>query len=885
MAEENKVSGKAGLDTTAFKTGTAEMRRELRLLDSGFRASAAELGDWSQSATGLESRIKTLNSSIDIQQKVVAATRAEFERIKKEQGENSRAAQEMEIKLNKENQTLGKMKLELQETTVALKEVKASSDDTSHSISILSAVTLVAQGALAGLTGIAKGLWTELKVIAVVIKGELATAFAVLKVGVGSMVALGAAALGAGVLITGLTFHAATAADQLGELSDKTGITVQRLQELGYIGKITGTDLESVTGANAKMIRSMNLAAQQIETFGKKVDKARDSGKSLDNLEMKGAAEAYTRLGIHVTDATGKLRNSNVVFAEVLDALNKIRNPTERDALAMQIFGKSAQELNPLIKLGAAGLAKLTEEAHKNGAVVDTETVTALGNLNDQLDALKSGLSGVGTTILGAFAPFYSGVLTAATGFLQDFLDLVRESHGDLNKLIGSLGDLSNTIILNIGEFLPQLLKFGLTLIQTLAQSIFSALPDLLKIATQIIGQLGDFILQSLPGLGKAATQIIPSLVKTVLSGAANLVYLGAQILQTLIESLSTTLPGLLPKLQQSGLDIISSILGSIQNAFPNFSKFAVQLVHTLIDFLRINLTQLVTIGIPLISQLIQGILPELPRLVDAALKILVALADAITKELPVLTPVIVDVILQIIQVLADNLGLITNAALMLIQALVQGLIVALPYLLRAAPQIISTILRVIRDELPLVASVAAQILESLSLGIFQNLGLIVFAAFQIIKAIFETLSPRTFYNIGRGILDGIFKGIRDNYASFISGISVLMAQMVSTIQNVLHMHSSSGVGIDIGANFIGSIGMGGLQALDQVKKQFASVSKGLSVSASLALAPGVAGNAGGTTNNNTNSQSFVININATVNKDQDWAFVAQQVKNRIIQR
>src|SRR5690349_450049 len=126
---DEKVSGKVGLDPSEFKNGIAQMNRDLRVLESGFRASAASLGDWSDSATGLELRIKSLNSQMDVQQKKVAATRAEYERIKAEKGETSRAAQDLEIKLNKETETLGKMQAELNQDTEALNEMTQGEEE------------------------------------------------------------------------------------------------------------------------------------------------------------------------------------------------------------------------------------------------------------------------------------------------------------------------------------------------------------------------------------------------------------------------------------------------------------------------------------------------------------------------------------------------------------------------------------------------------------------------------------------------------------------------------------------------------------------------------------------------------------------------------------
>ena len=50
-------------------------------------------------------------------------------------------------------------------------------------------------------------------------------------------------------------------------------------------------------------------------------------------------SRSHRQLGISVTDASGNLRDSETVYWETIDALGKVSNETERDALAMRIFG------------------------------------------------------------------------------------------------------------------------------------------------------------------------------------------------------------------------------------------------------------------------------------------------------------------------------------------------------------------------------------------------------------------------------------------------------------------------------------------------------------------------------------------------------------------
>lgn len=103
----------------------------------------------------------------------------------------------------------------------------------------------------------------------------------------------------------------------------------------------------------------------------------------------KLSVEAYEKLGVQVTNTDGTLRDSDTVYWEVIDALGKIENETERDALAMQILGKSAQELNPLIEAGAERMNELGEQAQAAGYVISDDMLAQYGALDDQLQYLS----------------------------------------------------------------------------------------------------------------------------------------------------------------------------------------------------------------------------------------------------------------------------------------------------------------------------------------------------------------------------------------------------------------------------------------------------------------------------------------------------------------
>lgn len=217
-------------------------------------------------------------------------------------------------------------------------------------------------------------------------------------------------------------------ADEIQRQSDITGLSAERIQELSYAGNQLGVDIDTVTGAQAKLTKSM-AGATDI---------------------TKGTGLAFKTLGINVRDsATGELRNSNDVMAEAFSALSQVGNETERDALAMQIFGKSAMQLNPLIKSGKDGLKELTDEAKSNGAVMSNEAVAGLDNFGDTLDGIK-------TSIMSAFG-----------NALQDLLPKIQEllKSIDTDKLQSALGKIA-TVLFDVLNFI---LSNGKTIITIVA--------------------------------------------------------------------------------------------------------------------------------------------------------------------------------------------------------------------------------------------------------------------------------------------------------------------------------------------------------------------------------------------------------------------------------
>lgn len=194
-----------------------------------------------------------------------------------------------------------------------------------------------------------------------------------------------------------LAIGASQLSDDLQTQAQKTGLSTDALQEYAYMAELVDTDVETITGSMAKLTKSMASAKG-------------GTGKT---------AEAFKKLGVRIYTATGELRDNQDVFNDVIDALGGIQNETERDATAMELFGKSAQELNPLIKAGSDNLEKYAQEAHDVGYVMDRDMIKKNVEASDAMARMNKAIEGAKNEIGTALAPVIKDAAEGLTNFLQ----------------------------------------------------------------------------------------------------------------------------------------------------------------------------------------------------------------------------------------------------------------------------------------------------------------------------------------------------------------------------------------------------------------------------------------------------------------------------------
>lgn len=220
------------------------------------------------------------------------------------------------------------------------------------------------------------------------------------KVGASFAVVGGAITAALGVAVKSL----ANAADVADDTAKRTGLTVEAVQELGYVAKMTGSNLATVEVALRTMQKGLT-----------------DSG-----TESVAFTSALETLGLSLAEL--RAMNPQAQFDALSQAIAGVADPSQRAGLAMTVFGRAGTALLPMLAEGADGIAKLKDEAHKYGYVMSQEVAEAGSNFNDNLDRLKGSLGGLAQQVVAGLLPTLNSLVKCAADVVAGIKEWINNN-------------------------------------------------------------------------------------------------------------------------------------------------------------------------------------------------------------------------------------------------------------------------------------------------------------------------------------------------------------------------------------------------------------------------------------------------------------------------
>jgi len=276
-----------------------------------------------------------------------------------------------------------------------------------------------------------------------------------------AMAALGTAAVG-GLAVFGK--RAIDAADNLNDLSQRTGVGVESLSKFGAAAEDSGSNMEEVAKAMGKLSKGI-------------VDPASKT------------SEALKAIGINSRDAQGKIRGVDQIMLDLADKFSRMPDGAQKTALAMELFGKSGMNLIPMLNGGRTALDQYA-------ATIDTQMAQAADKFNDALNAVARSLAGPFNQAITALLPTITQFAQTIAGLAQWFSGLPTP----MQNIIGTLAALTAAFIV-LAPAISALISV-LTIAGPLITGIGAAIVGIPAVIAGWAGAIGPLI-GALGGLGQ----------------------------------------------------------------------------------------------------------------------------------------------------------------------------------------------------------------------------------------------------------------------------------------------------------------------------------------------------------------------------------------------
>ncbi|MBR6619397.1 MAG: hypothetical protein IKK85_03545 [Clostridia bacterium] len=533
-----------------FKKAIASVNKDLNVLSSEMKLSTATFGDNNESMTALTAKAGILNEQMEQQTKKVETLREAVQTMKDTYGENSDKVKEWQFKLNNAETQLLKTKDAIEKNQEAIEELGKKEK----------AIDKIKDGFTDLKDKVGKA-HDKLEPTRDKLKKVASVSFKGLAAGVtgatAAVTALNAGAIKAAQTVFELAETTAETGKEILVMSERTGLSTKAYQEWDYIAKQAGTTMDTLQGGITDLAEKMD-------------DAAKGEGE---------AAEIFAKLGVKVTDSTGKLKNQEKVFEETITALQGVRNETERQALATKLMSTTGEELLPLLNGEIGSIKELKEAVSEYGLIMSDEAINASVNFSNSLDTLKSTSTAFKDNLVNELLPGATETMDGITMLITGKEGASEKINDGIDSMMGKLNTIIPTILSKVDE----------------------AVEPIGEGAVKLIGSLADGLLNNSDKIANTAGNLIKTLSGTLVNEEN------------------------LDKLINSGVDLVVELGGGLLKQSPTIIDAAFTLIDKLLDALEDdeNMDALSEAAVDIVLQLGSGLIGSTPQLIKVALELI----------------------------------------------------------------------------------------------------------------------------------------------------------------------------------------------------------------------------------------------------------------------
>jgi hypothetical protein len=183
--------------------------------------------------------------------------------------------------------------------------------------------------------------------------------------------------------IAGFIQDTIEATARIKDQSEALGISTEAYQALNYAAAATGTSQETFESSVGRLTKTIGLAVEG----------------------NKQAVSVFNQLGVATRTSSGEVRSTESVLTDVATALAKIPSAAERARIEVELFGKSGQQMDSMMREGGAGLEALAAQAQDLGLVFDKEMIEKAAQAEGAIRILKMQWDAFAELAIGKLTP------------------------------------------------------------------------------------------------------------------------------------------------------------------------------------------------------------------------------------------------------------------------------------------------------------------------------------------------------------------------------------------------------------------------------------------------------------------------------------------------
>ena len=401
-----------------------------------------------------------------------------------------------------------------------------------------------------------------------------------LKVAGKAMAALYTGTVAVASAIAKVTLNSVKYGDEIGKESQKLNMSIAGYQKWSTMLEMAGTSID---------VMSMGM-----KTFTGILDEA-SNGNATALLTLQKLGLGYEDFaGLSVEDSLKK----------VVEQFQTMEQGVEKTQLAVDLFGRSGQELLPLLNQEVGSIDELFKSYEELGLILSDDVISASEDLDDQLSLLKKSFKVAAVNIGTVFMPAISKVVAG-------LLDLARGSAGAGETLKTGIINAINSVI----DYLPKIGEFAAMIIPLIVDTVVSTLPQLLQAAIDIVVTLADMLIKYLPELIPAAIGMILTIVQGLLNNLPLLIDTAIDLILAIVDGLINSLPIIIEMAPQ----IIEALINGLVYAIPQLLEAAVDIILALAGYLLNpdNLETLLAVAFQIILAIATGIINNVANLIN----------------------------------------------------------------------------------------------------------------------------------------------------------------------------------------------------------------------------------------------------------------------------